>query len=149
MSDKHIIIFNPKLVLLAWGRGRELGVFPGKLAHERGGRGAKPAGEVPRPRACRSRELERAVAANEWRSRIVASREQRWTTLGHDVFYLCFSSSARIDFSLWREKKNKKISKKMRPSGQVRVDKYCPRQAQRKRQIARRKKQYYGDWWRR
>ena len=55
--------------------------------------------------------------------------------LGHDVFYLCFSSSARIDFSLWREKKNKKISKKMRPSGQVRVDKYCPRQAQRKRQI--------------
>ena len=68
-------------------------------------------------------------------------------SLGHDVFYLCFSSSARIDFSLWRDKK--KISKKMRPSGQVRVDKYCPRQAHRKRQIARRKQQYYGDSWRR
>ena len=27
------------------------------------------------------------------------------STLGHDVFYLCLSSSARIDFSLWREKK--------------------------------------------
>ena len=54
--------------------------------------------------------------------------------LGHDVFYLCFSSSARIDFSLWREKK-KKNSKKKRTSGQVRVDKYCPQQSQRKRRI--------------
>ena len=44
--------------------------------------------------------------------------------LGHDVFYLCFSSSTRIDFSLWQGKKN---SKKMRTSGQVHVDKYCPR----------------------
>ena len=28
--------------------------------------------------------------------------------LGHNVFYLCFSSSARIDFSLWGEKKKQK-----------------------------------------
>ena len=35
--------------------------------------------------------------------------------LGHDVFYLCFSSSARIDFSLWREKKKQKIQRKCVP----------------------------------
>ena len=33
----------------------------------------------------------------------------------------------------------------MRTSGQVRVDKYCPQQSQRKRQIARRKQQHYGN----
>ena len=36
--------------------------------------------------------------------------------LGHDVFYLCFSSSARIDFCLWREKnKTKKFQRKFVP----------------------------------
>ena len=49
--------------------------------------------------------------------------------LGHDVFYLCFSSSARIDFSLWREKKTKKFKENASlwtsSRGQVR-----PRQAQ-------------------
>ena len=36
-------------------------------------------------------------------------------SLGHDVFYLCFSSSARIDFILWQEKKNFKENASLRP----------------------------------
>ena len=61
------------------------------------------------------------------------------------TFFICVSRPAHALISASGEKKNTKNSKKMRPSGQVRVDKYCPRQAQRKRQIAQRKQQYYGD----
>ena len=64
--------------------------------------------------------------------------------------FICVSRPAHALISAsGKKKKNKKISKKIRTSGQVRGDKYCPQQSQRKRQIARRKQQYYGDWWRR
>ena len=62
------------------------------------------------------------------------------------TFFICVSRPAHALISASGEKKkNKKISKKMRTSGQVRVDKCCPQQSQRNRQIARRKQEYYGD----
>ena len=59
------------------------------------------------------------------------------------TFFICVSRPAHALIEASGEKK--KISKKMRTSGQVRVDKYCPQQSQRNRQIAPRKQQFYGD----
>ena len=62
------------------------------------------------------------------------------------TFFICVSRPAHALISASGEKKKKKIQRKCVPlPGQVRVDKYCPQQSQRKRLIARRKQQYYGD----
>ena len=73
----------------------------------------------------------------------------------HDFFFLFRARRFLFVFLVQRTHwfqplaRKKKIQRKCVPLDKFRVDKYCPRQSQRKRQIARRKQQYYGDWWRR